>query len=329
MIKWAEITEVRKTFEIDNDAVFDYVEELKVWIVGHLPIVDLDEGLKFVEMKSDYYTKAESIFQPFLTECDAAEGFRMIKFKAPYVAFGRRVDEADVFFIKCTNNGITYLASSNLVALRTLVLYINELKEWTGAYFDYEEMRAFALRVDKNKTNQMIGNINIYGGSYVDVHNNGVVNLNIDNSNVKVGDESREKEDTEGFPYQIEQPISPFSSQYDGKKLLTVYNRLKDEYVTCTEDTWLYLWGEFVHPLKKVVVERPEKPAVWSAMRGKKSALMEMVRVLVAKDCGEILKKTAKWFVFSDGTIPDPDILKSYELKGKSKKEFLQLVTVH
>ena len=45
--------------------------------------------------------------------------------------------------------------------------------------------------------------------------------------------------------------------------------------------------------------------------------------------CGEILKKTAKWFVFSDGTIPDPDILKSYELKGKSKKEFLQLVTVH
>ena len=120
-----------------------------------------------------------------------------------------------------------------------------------------------------------------------------------------------------------------FTSKYDGKKLLTVYHRLKDDYVTCTEETWLYLWGVFVHPVKKVTIDRPEKPAVWSAMRGKKSALMEMVRALVANDCGEILKKTAKWFVFSDGTIPDPEFLKSYELNGKSKTEFLQLVTVH
>ena len=120
-----------------------------------------------------------------------------------------------------------------------------------------------------------------------------------------------------------------FTSKYDGKKLLTVYNRLKDDYVTCTEETWLYLWGVFVHPVKRVTIDKPEKPAVWSAKRGKKSALMEMVRALVANDCGEILKKTAKWFVFSDGTMPDPEFLKSYELNGKSKTEFLQLVTVH
>ena len=127
----------------------------------------------------------------------------------------------------------------------------------------------------------------------------------------------------------IEQPILPFTSRYDGKKLLTVYNRLKDDYVTCSEDTWLYLWGVFVHPVKKKTIDRPEKPAEWSAMRGKKSALMEMVRVLAAKDCGEILKKTANWFVFSDGTIPDPRLLKTNKLKGKSKTEFQQLVTVH
>ncbi len=185
-MNWTEIQKVRKTFEIDNEAVFDYEEELKMWIVGHLPIVDLlpEGGMEFEKMDSDFYAKTESIFQSYLTECDAAEGFRLYKFKAPYVEFGRRVDEADAFFIKCINNGITYLASGNLIALRTLVLYINELTEWTCAYFDKNEMRAFALKVNKNKTNQMAGNtINMYGGSYVDVHDNEVVNLNIDKAN--------------------------------------------------------------------------------------------------------------------------------------------------
>ena len=155
-MKWKEVQEIRKTFEIDNDAVFDYEDELKVWIVGHLAIVDLlpEGGIEFEKMDSDFYAKAKSIFQPYLTDCDAAEGFRLYKFKAPYVEFGRRVDEADVFFIKCTNNGITYLASSNLVALRTLVLNINEkYAAGTSAYFDKDDMRAFALKVDKNKTN--------------------------------------------------------------------------------------------------------------------------------------------------------------------------------
>lgn len=138
-----------------------------------------------------------------------------------------------------------------------------------------------------------------------------------------------EIENMENPPSQIEQSILPFTSRYDGKKLLTVYNRLKGKYVTCSEDTWLYLWGVYVHPVKKKTIDRPEKPAEWSAMRGKKSALMEMVRTLVATDCGEILKKTANWFVFSDGTIPDPRLLKTNKLKGKSKTDFLQLVTVH
>ncbi len=135
--------------------------------------------------------------------------------------------------------------------------------------------------------------------------------------------------DNEGKPSrQIEQSILPFTSRYDGKKLLTAYNRLKDNYVTCTEETWLYLWGVHVHPVKRTTIDRPKEPAEWSAMRGKKSALMEMVRALVANDCGEILKKTANWFVFSDGTVPDPELLKSYGLKGESKKKFLQLVIV-
>ena len=122
-----------------------------------------------------------------------------------------------------------------------------------------------------------------------------------------------------------------FVSRYDGKQLVIVFNRLTEKgYLTCSENTWLYLWGVFVHPVKRKTIERPAEKAEWSAARGKKQALMEMIRTVMANDCSEILKKTAQWFVFSDKTIPDPKIIKSYKIKGeKSRKEFLQLVTVH
>jgi len=122
-----------------------------------------------------------------------------------------------------------------------------------------------------------------------------------------------------------------FTSRYDGKQLIIVYNRLTEKgYLTCSENTWLYLWGVFVHPKTRKSIDRPKEVAEWSAARGKKQALMEMIRTVMALDCSEILKKTAQWFVFSDKTTPDPKIIKSYKIKGeKSRNEFLQLVTVH
>ena len=84
------------------------------------------------------------------------------------------------------------------------------------------------------------------------------------------------------------------ASKYDAKKLLIVYKNLTDkEYLFCTEDAWLYVWGVKVNPTNKTEIKAPAKLPRWSAMRGKKTAIGDMIRTLMATDCGKPWKKTA------------------------------------
>lgn len=120
------------------------------------------------------------------------------------------------------------------------------------------------------------------------------------------------------------------TSKYDAKKLLTVYEKLTDkEYLYCTEDAWLYVWGVKIHPTKKTEIKEPAELPRWSAKRGKKTAIGDMIKTLVSTDCGKPWKKTARLFFFSDGSQPVEKYLKSYGLEGPSKTEFLKLVSVH
>lgn len=120
------------------------------------------------------------------------------------------------------------------------------------------------------------------------------------------------------------------TSKYNGQKLLKVYKNLTDkEYLFCTEDAWLYVWGVKVHPTKKNEIKAPTELPRWSAMQGKKTAIGDMIRTLMATDCGKPWKKTAKLFLFSDGSQPVESNLKSCSLQGPSKTEFLKLVIVH
>ncbi len=120
------------------------------------------------------------------------------------------------------------------------------------------------------------------------------------------------------------------TSKYNGQKILKVYKNLTDkEYLFCTEDAWLYVWGVKVHPTKKTEIKAPTELPRWSAMQGKKTAIGDMIRTLMATDCGKPWKKTAKLFLFSDGSQPVESNLKSCGLQGPSKTEFLKLVIVH
>jgi len=185
-------------------------------------------------------------------------------------------------------------------------------------------------------------------GNYVDVHDNKIVNIALGDNGVNAltmqnhnhypeqhsqAEETQADDREEETPFievdNREQPLMTFTSRYDGMKLITVYNRLKDDYLDCSEEDWLYIWGVFIHPVRRTPVGRPASPAVWSAMRGKKAALMEMIRMVMAQDCGEILKKTSQWFVYSDGSLPKPENLKSSRLQGKTKETFRRLVTVY
>ena len=121
------IEENRKYLNADDSLVFDYVEDLGLWIIGGYGPVDIQEdGLNFeLPTSSDLPNGAET-FLPYLTECDASEGFNVLKFKFPYLEFGADIVEADIYFIRCTNNGTTYFACTNLTALRSFILYENE-----------------------------------------------------------------------------------------------------------------------------------------------------------------------------------------------------------
>jgi hypothetical protein len=156
---------------------------------------------------------------------------------------------------------------------------------------------------------------------------------NVDNLEVPVtpskevkGNNTPDKTEENDLPVISE----TLTSKYNGQKLLIVYKNLTDkEYLFCTEDAWLYVWGVKVHPTKKTEIKAPTELPRWSAMQGKKTAIGDMIRTLMATDCGKPWKKTAKLFLFSDGSQPVESNLKSYGLQGPSKTEFLKLVIVH
>lgn len=156
---------------------------------------------------------------------------------------------------------------------------------------------------------------------------------NVDNIEVPVtpskevkGNNTPDKTEENDLPVISE----TLTSKYNGQKLLKVYKNLTDkEYLFCTEDAWLYVWGVKVHPTKKTEIKAPTELPRWSAMQGKKTAIGDMIRTLMATDCGKPWKKTAKLFLFSDGSQPVESNLKSCGLQGPSKTEFLKLVIVH
>ncbi|MCR5192488.1 MAG: hypothetical protein K6D59_04210 [Bacteroidales bacterium] len=156
---------------------------------------------------------------------------------------------------------------------------------------------------------------------------------NVDNIKVPVTPSKEVKGNN--TPDKTEENVLPvicetLTSKYNGQKLLIVYKNLTDkEYLFCTEDAWLYVWGVKVHPTKKTEIKAPMELPRWSAMQGKKTAIGNMIRTLLAKDCGKHWKKTAKLFLFSDGSQPVEMYLKNYGLKGTSKTEFLKLVKMH
>ena len=115
--------EIRKTLGIDSRLQFEFVKELKLWIIGGYGPVDIQEELSKRLLPIPDYSKVKEYFQPYLTKDDASEGYSVSKFKMAFWDGGRDLLDEDIYFIQCTNNGISYFACSNLDALRLFVLY--------------------------------------------------------------------------------------------------------------------------------------------------------------------------------------------------------------
>lgn len=121
-----QIEKNRKVININDSMTFDYVADLGIWIVGgYGPVDSYPDGLKFEKPTSSDLPDGEKTFLPYLTECDASEGFRVLKIRTPYITPGSDIEEEDIFVIRCTNNGTTYFASG-FGTLRSFVLYTNE-----------------------------------------------------------------------------------------------------------------------------------------------------------------------------------------------------------
>lgn len=121
-----QIEEIRKDFKISDKLMFDFVEELNLWIIGGLGPVDIQpNGVKLEQASTNDFSKIRDSFQKYITECDAKEGFCMYKFKTPFLT-GREIREAEMLFIQCTNNGTSYFACSNLAVLQSFVFNANE-----------------------------------------------------------------------------------------------------------------------------------------------------------------------------------------------------------
>ena len=121
-----QIEKNRKVININDSMTFDYVTDLGIWIVGGYGPIDIyPDGIKFETPTSSDLPDGEKPFLPYLTECDASEGFRVLKIRTPYITPGSDIEEEDIFVIRCTNNGTTYFASG-FGTLRSFVLYTNE-----------------------------------------------------------------------------------------------------------------------------------------------------------------------------------------------------------
>ncbi len=121
-----QIEKNRKTLNIDKDFVFDFIEELGLWIIGGYGIIDIyEDGIHFKQLSDTDLPEGANIFLSYLTECDAAEGINVYKFNAPYLFMGD-IEETDIYFIKCVNNGTTYFACEVFTLLWLFTLSANE-----------------------------------------------------------------------------------------------------------------------------------------------------------------------------------------------------------
>lgn len=94
----------------------------------------------------------------------------------------------------------------------------------------------------------MAGNtINMYGGSYVDVHDNEVVNLNIDKATVKVGDNDNGERALAHFGLDK----SMMAHWADVYRRLTAAGLIKAGEVSKTNFNWL-MCGEGTAPLEPI-----------------------------------------------------------------------------
>lgn len=121
------IEENRKYVNAGEESVFNYVEDLGLWIIGGSGPVDIQpDGIKFEHISPSVFPNCIGSLLPYITECDAAEGFSVYKFKAPFFYGGRDITGVDIFFIQCTNNGTTYFACSNQTVLHSFVLNVSD-----------------------------------------------------------------------------------------------------------------------------------------------------------------------------------------------------------
>lgn len=120
------IEENRKYVNASEGMVFDYVRDLDLWIIGSYGPVDiLPDGIEYESLLSSDFANIKESLLPYITVCDASEGFNVCKFKTRFLVFSE-IEEIDIYVVLCTNNGATYFASSSIAALRSFVLYVNE-----------------------------------------------------------------------------------------------------------------------------------------------------------------------------------------------------------
>jgi hypothetical protein len=89
------------------------------------------------------------------------------------------------------------------------------------------------------KLRVMAGNtINMYGGSYVDVHDNEVVNLNIDKATVSVNDDTRPC--LSGTPSNLEGEQRAEVLTENAEFMAIMQKAVEQGF--CTQDGWQYRW---------------------------------------------------------------------------------------
>jgi len=116
------IEKIRKSLNIDDRLQFAFAEELGLWIIGGYGPVDIQEEFSKNLLPIPDYAKVSEAFRPYITTGDAAEGFSVYKYKTPFWNGGRELSEVDIYFIQCTNNGVSYFACANLEVLRSFVI---------------------------------------------------------------------------------------------------------------------------------------------------------------------------------------------------------------
>lgn len=121
-----QIEEIRKSLNIDNDLQFSFVEDLDIWIIGGLGPVDIQpDEIKYESVPLSDFPNGEKTLLPYITACDAAEGFNVYSFIMPVLA-GRDILGAHIYLIQCINNGTSYFACADLDVLCSFVFGVKK-----------------------------------------------------------------------------------------------------------------------------------------------------------------------------------------------------------